>query len=285
MRKNAIIMMAVTMLLAGCGGRQNTPESVVLEANDSIPAADERPETISPQLTTMGKVVAVRFADLSFETILPIAKVNVHNGQRVRRGQVLVELDPFKLRSAVQLHRHQVEQASLQVEQARLQMQDVVIAQGYDPDQAGSVPETVLHNADVKSGYALSQKMLESARTQLAAAEHALDEGVLRAPFDGVVANVSVQAHQLSQAGQTVCRVIDTSALAVEFRVMEADLARFPLGVVLTIVPVAAKGTPYEAVVSEINPVVDVQGAVTIRARLSKTDGLFEGMNAEVLLK
>lgn len=279
--KIRILIIIAAMLPAGC--RNNAaPAPAVLPAQLEV---IDVPASQPAVLATMGKVVAVRFADLSFETVLPIAKVNVHNGQRVRSGQVLVELEPFKLQSAVQLQRHQVEQASLQVEQARLQMQDVVIAQGYDPGQAGSVPENVMHNADVKSGYALSQKMLESARTQLAAAEHALDEGVLRAPFDGVVANVSVQAHQLSQAGQIVCRVIDTSALAVEFRVMEADLARFPMGAELTVVPVAAKGTLYDAVVSEINPVVDVQGAVTIRARLSKHDGLFEGMNAEVLLK
>lgn len=279
--KIRILIIIAAMLPAGC--RNNAaPAPAVLPAQLEV---IDVPASQPAVLATMGKVVAVRFADLSFETVLPIAKVNVHNGQRVRSGQVLVELEPFKLQSAVQLQRHQVEQASLQVEQARLQMQDVVIAQGYDPGQAGSVPENVMHNADVKSGYALSQKMLESARTQLAAAEHALDEGVLRAPFDGVVANVSVQAHQLSQAGQIVCRVIDTSALAVEFRVMEADLARFPMGAELTVVPVAAKGTLYDAVVSVINPVVDVQGTVTIRARLSKPDGLFEGMNAEVLLK
>ena len=285
MRNIAIIFIAASVLMAGCGGRRNASEPVAVTADDPIPEANEGQETKSLQFTTMGKVVAVRFADLSFETALPIAKVNVHNGQRVRRGQVLVELDPFKLRNTVEQHRHQVEQASLQVEQASLQMQDVVISQGYDPDKAGSVPEAVMHNADVKSGYALSQRSLEAARTQLEAAEHALGEGVLRAPFDGVVANVSVQAHQLSQAGETVCRVIDTSALAVEFRVMEADLARFPVGAELTVVPVAAKGTMYDAVVSEINPVVDAQGAVTIRARLSRPDGLFEGMNAEVLLK
>ena len=279
--KIRILMMIAAMLPAGCRNHA-APAPAVLPVQ---PEVIDVPASQPAVLATMGKVVAVRSADLSFETVLPIARVNVHNGQRVRSGQVLVELDPFKLRSAVQLQRHQVEQASLQVEQARLQMEDVVIAQGYDPDKTGSVPESVLHNADVKSGYALSQKMLESARTQLAAAEHALDEGVLRAPFNGVVANVSVQAYQLSQAGQPVCRVIDTSALSVEFRVMEADLARFPLGAELTIVPVAAKATPYEAVVSEINPVVDVQGAVTIRARLSRTEGLFEGMNAEILLK
>ena len=280
------MLLLAAAVLAGCGGRQNTSVPPVSDAaRPSQPTVqDSKAEETSSTLTTMGKVVAVRFADLSFETALPIARVNVHNGQTVRQGQVLAELDRFKLGNAVQQHRHQVEQARLQVEQSHLQMQDVIIAQGYDPEKAGSIPESVLHNATVKSGYALSQRSLEAALTQLEAAEHALDDGVLKAPFNGVVANVSMQAHQLSQAGHVVCRVIDTSALAVEFRVMEADLSRFPLGTSLTVVPVAAKDALYEAVVSEINPVVDVQGAVTIRAKLSRAEGLFEGMNAEVLV-
>lgn len=282
MRIRILIIMAAT-LLAGCRGGS----SPVQDAPVDEPAVQTAPQQDLPavSLSTMGKVVAVRRADLSFDTALPIARVYVHNGQRVRRGQELAQLDPFKLRNAVEQQRNQVEQAQLQLEQARLQMQDVIITQGYDPDKPASVPESVRHNADVKSGYALSQRSLEAARTQLAAAEHALSEAVLKAPFDGVVANVSMQAHQLSQAGQTVCRVIDTSALAVEFRVMEADLARFPMGTKLLVVPVADKGMQYEAAVSEINPVVDAQGAVVIRARLSSSDGLFEGMNAEVLLK
>ena len=281
MRIRVLIIMAA-VLLAGCRSGTSTPPAPVDTPVQTAP--EETPPPPVP-LSTMGKVVAVRSADLSFETALPIARVNVHNGQAVRRGEVLAQLDPFKLSNAVEQQRHQVDQATLQVEQARLQMQDVVIAQGYDPDKPDSVPESVMHNADVKSGYALSQRSLEVARAQLAAAEHSLREGVLRAPFDGVVANVTMQAHQLALAGQTVCRVIDTSALAVEFRVMEADLARFPMDTKLSVVPVAASNMLYDAVVSEINPVVDEQGAVTIRARLSKPDGLFEGMNAEVLLK
>lgn len=280
--RNLIIMAAA--VLTGCREGGSSP-STVIPADEPPVQAVSGQDLPSVSLSTMGKVVAVRAADMAFQTALPIVSVKVHNGQRVHRGQVLAELDRFKLSNDVEHQKHLVEQASLQLEQARLQMQDVVIAQGFDPDNSGSVPESVMHNADVKSGFALSQSTLEAARTQLAASEHALREGVLTAPFDGIVANVTMQAHQLSQAGQTVCRIIDTSRLAVEFRVMEADLARFPMGARLTVVPVAANGASYKAEVSEINPVVDAQGAVTIRARLSKCDGLFDGMNAEVLLK
>ena len=291
-----MIWMAVAAMAAGCGGgpaEKGTPandsiQTVVADSAATVasnPAQQVIPLPESGSTSTMGKVVAEHFADLSFEMALPIERVLVHNGQQVRRGQVLAQLNLFKLRNDVAKQERAIEQAKLQMEQARLQMQDVIISQGYDPDKTSQVPASVVHNADVKSGYALSKSQLASALIQLAAAQHELRSGVLTAPFDGVVANVTIQAHQLAQAGQPVCRVIASGDMAVEFRVMEADLGRYQQGTALSIIPIADKSQHYDATVSEINPVVDKQGAVTIRAHVSHAADLFDGMNVEVILK
>lgn len=286
MRKSLLITFALVALV-GCSSQESKTESQTQSDSlsvDTIATAPTQESVVSGRSVTMGKVVAERYADLSFETSLPIAQVLVKNGQKVRRGQVLAQLDQFKLRNAIEQQKRAIDQAQLQIEQARLQMQDVIIAQGYDPDKTAQVPQNVLHNADVKSGYALSKNQLAIAKTQLAAAQHELHTGVLTAPFDGVVANVSVQSHQLAQAGQVVCRVIATGNMAVEFRVMEADLSKYKIGTNVTIIPVADNSSRYQATVSEINPVVDQQGAITIRARLSDVTSLFDGMNVEVIL-
>ena len=300
MRHTTLMIAAMTVVLAACSGSRNgdtaegggNVEALIVEGGEtadslSVPAQQTsanigRPA--SPVSQTMGKVVAGRFADLSFQTALPIERVLVRNGQHVRRGQVLAQLDQFKLRNTIEQQRRAIEQAQLQIEQARLQMQDVIIAQGYDPDKAAAVPQQVLHNADVKSGYALAKSQLATARTQLAAAQHELNSGELRAPFDGVVANVTVQAHQLAQAGQPVCRVIAQGDMAVEFRVMETDLSRYRVGTAVTVIPVADQSQHYAATVSEINPIVDQQGAVTLRARIDEPSSLFDGMNVVVFL-
>ena len=300
--KKMMIVFAVTVMMAGCGGEQKTPVVGDLQSptvSDSISTADRdastmsmakpltSPDNLSPagSMRTMGKVVAAHYADLSFETALPINSVLVRNGQQVRRGQVLAQLDQYKLRNAIEQQQRAIEQAQLQIEQAHLQMQDVIISQGYDPDKAASIPDDVQHNADVKSGYALAKNQLAAARTQLAAAQHELHSGVLTAPFDGVVANLSIQAHQLAQAGQTVCRVIASGEMTVEFRVMEADLCRYKIGTTVNVIPVADPTQHYTATVSEINPVVDEQGAITLRARLGAASNLFDGMNVEVVLQ
>jgi len=286
MRKTILIGIAAVMM-TGCGGGETKQEATEQESGDSL--ITSRPDSLAadvstPIFKTMGKVVAEHFADLSFEAALPIERVLVRNGQHVRRGQVLAQLDAFKLRNAIEQQQRAIEQAQLQIEQAHLQMQDVIIAQGYDPDKEATVPQHVIHNADVKSGYALAKSQLATARTQLAAAQHELRSGVLTAPFDGVVANLSIQAHQLAQAGQTVCRVIASGNMAVEFRVMEADLSHYKIGSGISVIPVADLSQRYTATVSEINPVVDQQGAVTLRARLDAATGLFDGMNVEVVL-
>ena len=67
--KNSILIIMSLVLLAGCG-KDPAP----------VPAAPaEKPEVQAPEqalpsatLSTMGKVVAVRFADLSFDAALPI---------------------------------------------------------------------------------------------------------------------------------------------------------------------------------------------------------------------
>ena len=291
MRKTIIIIAA--LVLTACGGQtgqsspaNDSPQTVMDSVTTSAPTPITSLDSLAPAgfIKTMGKVVTAHFADLSFETALPIERVLVRNGQQVRRGQVLAQLDQFKLRNAIEQQQRAVEQAQLQIEQAHLQMQDVIISQGYDPDKASAIPADVKHNADVKSGYALSKSQLASARTALAVAQHELRSGVLTAPFDGVAANLKIQAHQLAQPGQTVCRVIATGDMEVEFRVMEADLCRYKIGMGVNVIPVADMGKQYAAVVNVINPIVDEQGAVTLRARLSDAQGLFDGMNVEVVL-
>ena len=281
MRKQLIVIITTTVLLVGCNSSSpsSSQEEKILP-KDSVAVRDTIPviEAQSKMISTMGKVVAERYADLSFDTALPIVQVLVKNGDHVRRGQVLARLDLFKLRNAIAQQQRAIEQAKLQIEQARLQMQDVIISQGYDPEKESLIPASVKHNADVKSGYAIS-------KNQLAAAQHELKSGVLTAPFDGVVANVAVQAHQLAKAGEVVCRIIATGSMSVEFRVMEADLSKYPIGTGVIVVPVADSGARYQATISEINPVVDNQGAVTLRARIANASNLFDGMNVRILIE
>jgi len=234
---------------------------------------------------TMGKAVASRYADVKFEAALPVLRVLVHNGDHVRQGQLLAELDSYQYANAVEQHQKEIDQA-------HLQMQDVIISQGFDPEQMDRVPPHVRHTAEVKSGFLLAQ-------SKLAAARHELAKTRVLAPFEGVVANVKARSGQLAQIGEAVCRVIAERPMDVEFRVMESDLGLFPKGATLLVLPVADQSSAYEASVAEINPMVDEQGTVLIRARVASPTPqslrnsapqqsptpLFDGMHVSVIIK
>ena len=66
---------------------------------------------------------------------------------------------------------------------AELELKDVLIGQGYSPDDFSKVPAETMKIAKVKSGYEQSKSQYELAKREM---EHA----TLIAPFDGVVANL-----------------------------------------------------------------------------------------------
>ena len=275
MQKRIWIPLTIALLLTACRQQSNSNESqntglssdTISLATSSRHAPDSMPPT---SFQTMGKVVAMHYADVKFVTTLPVLRVMVHNGDHVQRGQLLAEQDATKQTNAVEQHQREIEQA-------HLQMQDVIISQGYDPEHIENVPQRVRHIAEVKSGLLL-------AREKLAAARHELKTTRVTAPFDGIVANVTAHAGQLAQTGDIVCRIISPLQMDVEFRVMETDLSHFAVGTNLQIVPVTDEHAVYDAKVTEVNPIVDEKGTVMLRAHVATPHQLFDGMHVSVLL-
>ena len=273
MQKRIWIPLTIALLLTACRQQSHPTDSqdtrIPSDTISQATGASQASDSISPlSFQTMGKVVATQYADVKFELSLPVLRVMVHNGDRVRRGQLLAEQDATRQTNAV-------EQYQREIEQANLQMQDVIISQGYDPEHIGNVPQRVRHIAEVKSGLLLAQNKLTAAR-------HELNTTRVTAPFDGIVANVTAHAGQLAQVGDIVCRVIAPHQMDVEFRIMEADLSRFAVGTRLQVIPVGDEQAVYNAKVTEVNPIVDEQGTVMLRAHVATPHQLFDGMHVTV---
>ena len=286
--KRFTILLLAAMALFSCREtaqdvqqEQAADESQASVAAEPIQQEEEIPVATDVRMT--GKVVASRYADLAFRQSLPVSRVMVHNGQKVRQGQVIAALEVFTLDNALEQQTLAVQQAELQVEQALLQKQDVIISQGYDPENMAAVPQMVQSTSEVKSGYLLAQNQLAQANSKLESARYDRRTSVVVAPFDGVVANLEIQANQLSQPGVPICRIVSQDGMEVEFRVIETDLDSFPVGTVLHVVPLSRPHSVYEATVVEINPIVDAQGAVLLRASLQDSEGLFDGMNVDII--
>jgi len=109
---------------------------------------------------------------------------------------------------------------------------------------------------------ALAQARLENAQAQVAAAEDALSNYVLTAPFDGVVADVAVETGEQVSGGESrAVSVADTSAWIVETTdITELEVVKLAEGQSVTFAADALPGVTMNGVVTEISQSSFVQG-------------------------
>lgn len=270
------VMLALAGLWVSCGGERagldEVGQEVILpEGEVEVEVSPLRPTEFRHELISNGKLAARRRVDLFFASTELIERVYVKNGDRVREGQKLAELDRFRLRNAL-------DQANDALGKARLEMQDVLIGQGYMLADSAKVPEATLRLARLKSGY-------DQAMMSREMAERELEQSVLVAPFDGVVANLFTRQGNHASSAEAFCTVIDPRSLEADFTILENELPLIQVGDEVEVSPFAATDLKAQGRISEINPLVEESGMVRVKATVSADKRLFEGMNVRVSVR
>ena len=134
---------------------------------------------------------------------------------------------------------------------------------------------------------ALAQARLENAQAQVAAAQDALSNYVLTAPFDGVVADVAVEIGEQVSAESRAVSVADTSAWIVETTdITELEVVKLAKGQAVTFTADALPDITMNGVVTEISQASFVQGGdmiYTVRIEAEDVDPRLKwGMTVEV---
>lgn len=263
-------------ILAACSGTKKEVETegvatVLPNEKNEVTVITLKRQTFNPELVSNGKVAARGMADLRFETAGIVAHIYVKNGDRVRKGQKLAELDKFRLKNSLA-------QTKVALEKAKLELQDVLIGQGYAADQTSKVPADVMQLARVKSGY-------DQALSQYELVKHEEEHATLTSPFDGLVANLFSKTYNAANSSDVFCTIIGTQAMEVNFTVLENELPLIKTGDRVTVTPYANASIKHEGRVSQINPLVNDKGMVQVRAAINGQSGLFDGMNVRVSVR
>lgn len=274
-RSGYIMLLLAAGMLGGCGeekkeaSEQEGVQTVLPSSSNEVTVTTLKKKVFEHQLVSNGKITATEYADLTFGTQDVIAHIYVKNGDRVTKGQKLAELDRFKLENAM-------EQARNNMAQAELELKDVLIGQGYSPSQMDKVPAEVMRLAKLKSGYEQSKASYEMA-------EYELEHATLTAPFGGVVANLFTKVHNMVSGSEPFCRIINNATMEVDFNVLENELPLLKEGDRVTVTPYTSTGKVFHGKVFSINPLVDEQAMVHVKARIEGTPKeLFDGMNVKV---
>lgn len=89
----------------------------------------------------------------------------------------------------------------------------------------------------------------------------------------------------MPKTSEPFCRVIHTGNMEVDFTVLENELPLLKVGDKVEITPYASAAGVRQGSISEINPLVDENGMVRIKARVNGSNKLFDGMNVRVGVK
>ena len=152
-----------------------------------------------------GKVRANRRAELSFSVDGKLMELNAQEGSRVQKGQVLARLDQRDFVNERDAAMAKFQQAERNLTKFRsLHQQRVVTQTQFD---------------DVRTAY-------DIARADLHIKQKALEDTVLRAPFDGVVVNRRIENFGSIEKEEAVLSLQDISGIEVVIQVPERLLAQ-----------------------------------------------------------
>ncbi len=222
------------------------------------------------QLLSNGKLVAASRASLSFSSPGPISSVNARNGQYVSKGAVIARVSRPDLELAL-------ETAQLSLEKAQMDLYDYLVGQGYPARDTSSPPAEIMAAARMTSGWS-------SAKNALAKARLDLDGTVLKAPFSGRVADIRLHRHDQSGT-DTFCTLIYDSSFDVDFTVMESEYSFLSKGLTVKVTPFADNSFTCSGNITDINPLVDGNGQILVRARVKGAGKLLDGMNVKVTVE
>ncbi len=224
------------------------------------------------ELISNGTIAAAERVDLRFDSPEIVEEIYVRNGQHVTKGQKIAALARFKLQNAL-------DQARDDLEKSKLELQDVLISQGYAAEDSLTVPPEIMKIAKVKSNY-------ENSIIQYELAQYNLNNAILYAPFEGIVANLFSKKYNLPPSSDPFCTIIGSQVLEADFKVLEGELALIRIGDPIQLSPFALTDYTVSGKVDEINPVVDEHGMVRIKARIQgAADKLYDGMNVKVRIQ
>ncbi len=275
MRTGYLITAAVAaLLLAGCG---NSPQEKLRDAKADYVQKTNEVEVMTlertdfaRQLLSNGKLKAARRSELSFRSNGPLAAVNFKNGDFAGRGATIASLD----RKDLLLQR---ESASISLQKAELDLYDFLAGLGYPSRDTLSVPADILSTAKTKSGYT-------TAKNAFAMADYEYEGSILRAPFAGRVADIKLGAHEQAGSGP-FCILVDDSVLEVAFNVMESEYSFLEKGLSVSVSPFADPSRSYDGRITDINPLVDANGQISVKASIRNDGTLIDGMNVKVIVE
>ena len=221
---------------------------------------------IEDRIEALGTLRANESVELTASVTETVTAINFDDGDRVKAGQVLVQMTNDEEQA-------QLREARVTVDEAKRQYERIKSLRAQQSASESQLDE--------------QQRVWEANRARLAAIESRLADRLLRAPFAGVVGLRNVSIGALVEPGDVITTLDDDSVMKLDFSVPSVYLAALVPDMPVTAITRAWQGQLFEGRVKSINSRVDpVTRTVIVRALLSNPDhALRPGMLMQVELQ
>ncbi|MFT4954875.1 MAG: RND family efflux transporter MFP subunit [Brevundimonas sp.] len=238
----------LTLLLAAC----SAPPVHEAAGSARVETAQVEQPEVGERYVLSGTVTAERSALLSSRADGLVQAVHVDAGQQVRRGQILLDLDPALAQESLARARAELARARASSREAgRLLALAVTLGAegGIAPSQIEArQAEAALANAGVEAAEADVREQAER-----------LQRHRLPAPFSGVISRKITEAGSWAQTGSAVLELVSTDRVRLDLRVPQERFEDFGPGAAVEVTADALGSAVLPARVQARVPVADAQ--------------------------
>jgi HlyD family secretion protein len=230
-------------------------------------------------VSASGKIQPKRFVNISADTVGRVTELKVEEGDRVKIGQFLIEVDPRNLRTAVQRSeasleaaRSQAQQLTMVIESARAALktaednysrQQQLWKGGLTTKEAldRSENDLKMRQADMRSQEQQVQTQKLRMQQEMAALEtdrYNLSKVRIESPINGIVTRRNIEEGEMvmigtmNNAGTVLLTIADMSVIEAEVEVDETDIPTVQLGQIAKISIDAVPDKTFTGKVTEI---------------------------------
>lgn len=242
---------ALLLLLSACG-KEDTGQKMGAGSPATVTVIRVAPESWQDSIEAIGTVKARESVVISAKQSERVAAVRFESGQRVAKGQVLIELDAGTVKAELAEARATLADLDAQVTRLKSLQSRQLIAQ--------SQLDTALATRN-------------AARARVQAANERLNDRIIRAPFSGVLGLRQVSQGQYVNAGFAMVNLDDLDRMWVDFPVPESLLSKLKVGMSLNLAADAYPGRTFSASVASIDSRVDIATrAIMVRAGIDNAE-------------
>jgi HlyD family secretion protein len=289
-RNKKIVIGVVVLLVLGAIGYANVRFKRVDGLSVTTEAVKKR--HLEAIVSASGKIQPKRDVNISADTMGRVTDLAVNEGDRVTKGQFLLQIDPRNLRTAVQRTEASLQAAKSQVEQLKVSIDSSRVAlkqaeDNYNRQQnlwkgglttretlERSESELKLRQTDLRSQeqQLRTQEMrMESESATAASARFDLSKVRIESPITGIVTRRNIEEGEtvvigtMNNAGTVLLTIADMSVIQAEIEVDETDLPTVKLGQPAKVTIDAMPGQTFPGKVTEIgnSPIQTTGGAST----------------------